>query len=90
MLDVMEEWAGRHPEFTLLAPPGRRSWSVSALIPPAGAAVPDILAGMRARGFTLTGGLGDLAERVIRVGHMGDLEPGHLEAMLAELARLGL
>jgi aspartate aminotransferase-like enzyme len=90
MLDVMEEWAGRHPGFTLLAPPGRRSWSVSALIPPPGAAVPDILAGMRARGFTLTGGLGDLAERVIRVGHMGDLEPAHLEAMLAELGRIDL
>jgi len=90
MLDVMERWAAAHPEFTLVAPAGRRSWSVSALTPPHGLAVPEVLSGMRARGFTLTGGLGDLAERVIRIGHMGDLEPAHLEAMLGELGRVGL
>jgi aspartate aminotransferase-like enzyme len=45
---------------------------------------------MRARGFTLAGGLGDLAERVIRIGHMGDLEPAHLEPMLGELGQLAL
>jgi aspartate aminotransferase-like enzyme len=45
---------------------------------------------MRVRGFALAGGLGDLADRVIRIGHMGDLEPGHLEAMLGELAGLCL
>ena len=90
MLDAMERWAGAHPEFALLAPPGRRSWSVSALTPPPGLTVPDIVTGMRARGYTLTGGLGDLAERVVRIGHMGDLEPVHLEAMLGELGRLPL
>jgi aspartate aminotransferase-like enzyme len=26
-----------------------------------------------------------LAQRVIRIGHMGDLEPPHLEGLLAEL-----
>ncbi|HEY8105225.1 MAG TPA: aminotransferase class V-fold PLP-dependent enzyme [Gemmatimonadales bacterium] len=90
MLDVMERWAGEHPEFPLLAGPGRRSWAVSALTPPPGLTVPDILTRMRVRGFALAGGLGDLADRVIRIGHMGDLEPGHLEAMLGELAGLCL
>jgi aspartate aminotransferase-like enzyme len=90
MLDVMERWVGEHPEFPLFAAPGRRSWAVSALTPPAGLPVPEILTRMRVRGFTLAGGLGDLAERVIRIGHMGDLEPGHLETMLAELAGIGL
>jgi aspartate aminotransferase-like enzyme len=41
---------------------------------------------MRARGFVLADGLGDLAGQVIRIGHMGDLGPEHLEAMLVELA----
>jgi aspartate aminotransferase-like enzyme len=90
MLDVIERWAGGHPEFSLLAPPGRRSWSVSALVPPPGLTVPAIVTGMRTRGYTLSGGLGDLAERVIRIGHMGDLEPAHLEAMLGELGRLAM
>jgi aspartate aminotransferase-like enzyme len=88
MLDVMERWAGEHPDFALLAQPGRRSWAVSALTPPAGLPVSEVLSRMRVRGFTLAGGLGDLAERVIRIGHMGDLEPGHLEAMLADLGRV--
>lgn len=90
MLDVMERWAGTHTEFPLLAGPDRRSWAVSALTPPPGLTVPEILPRMRDRGFTLAGGLGDLADRVIRIGHMGDLEPEHLEVMLAELAGLRL
>ncbi len=90
MLDVMERWACDHPEFRLLASPGRRSWAVSALTPPAGRTVPAILSYMRERGFTLSDGLGDLAERVIRIGHMGDLEPRHLEMMLDALGSLGV
>ena len=90
MLDLMERWAGEHPEFPLFAGPGRRSWAVSALTPPAGLTVPEILTRMRVRGFTLAGGLGDLAQRLIRIGHMGDLEPGHLDAMLGELAAVRL
>jgi aspartate aminotransferase-like enzyme len=45
---------------------------------------------MRERGYTLAGGLGELAERVIRVGHMGDLDRSHLERMLGELAGLAV
>ncbi len=86
MLEVMERWAEEHPAFRLLAPAGRRSWAVAALTPPAGVTVSDLLRSMRARGFTLTGGLGDLAERVIRIGHMGDLGPEQLETMLGSLA----
>jgi aspartate aminotransferase-like enzyme len=86
MLEVMEAWAERHPDFRLLAPPGRRSWAVATLTPPEGRPAPALVRAMRARGFTLAGGLGDLAERVIRIGHMGDLTPEHLSAMLTELA----
>ena len=88
MLDAMECWAEAHPDFALLASAGRRSWAVSSLTPPAMLPVPEVLRRMRARGFTLAGGLGELAERVIRVGHMGDLDRPHLERMLEELACL--
>ena len=90
MLDAMECWAEGHPEFPLLAPAGRRSWAVSSLTPPALLPVPEALRRMRERGYTLAGGLGELAERVIRVGHMGDLERSHLERMLGELAGLAV
>jgi len=40
---------------------------------------------MRARGYWLADGLGELAGQVIRIGHMGDLTPAYLESMLTEL-----
>ena len=69
----------------MLAAPGRRSWAVTSLAPSAGLSAPDILRAMRGRGFTLANGLGELAGQIIRIGHMGDLTPTHLESMLAEL-----
>jgi aspartate aminotransferase-like enzyme len=86
MLEVMEAWARSQPAFRLLAEPGRRSWAVATLSPPASVAAPDIVRAMRARGFVLADGLGDLSGQVIRIGHMGDLGPEHLETMLGELA----
>jgi aspartate aminotransferase-like enzyme len=86
MLGVMESWAAQHPEFRMLAPPGRRSWAVTTVTPPPGRPAPALIRAMRAKGFTLAGGLGDLAERVIRIGHMGDLTPPHLDVMLTHLA----
>ena len=86
MLAVMERWAAEHAEFQLIASSGRRSWAVAALIPPPDRPAPLIIRAMRAKGYTLAGGLGELAERILRIGHMGDLTPAHLELMLAELA----
>ncbi|HEU5170578.1 MAG TPA: alanine--glyoxylate aminotransferase family protein [Gemmatimonadales bacterium] len=85
MLAALERWVDAHPGWAFLAEPGRRSTAVSALTPPAGRTVPDLLRRMRERGYTLTGGLGSLADRVVRIGHMGDLTPAHLGAMLVEL-----
>jgi len=86
MLSVVERWVEGARGWRLLAEPGRRSPAVSALVPPAGTNVPLLLREMLARGFTLTGGLGSLAERIVRVGHMGDAEPAALETMLGTLA----
>jgi aspartate aminotransferase-like enzyme len=85
MLALVEAWVQATPGFDLLAPPGGRSASVSALIPPSGTAG-HLLAKMRARGFTLAGGLGALTDRLIRIGHMGDATPEALAAALAALS----
>ncbi len=82
MLDLVERWVDATPGWSLLAEAGRRSAAVSALVPPAGADAAGILRGMRASGFTLAGGLGALAERLIRIGHMGDATSAALETML--------
>ncbi len=86
MLALVERWVDAAPGWSFLAGTGRRSAAVSALVPPAGASVSGILREMRARGFTLAGGLGSLAERVIRIGHMGDATPAALATMLTALS----
>jgi aspartate aminotransferase-like enzyme len=86
LLTSMERWVAEHPGFAFLAPPGRRSWAVSALTLPAGRSVSAALGRMRSRGWLLTGGLDELADEVVRVGHMGDVQATGLEAMLADLA----
>ncbi|HTC24213.1 MAG TPA: aminotransferase class V-fold PLP-dependent enzyme [Gemmatimonadales bacterium] len=88
MLDVLERWAESHPEFPIMAAPGRRSWAVSALTPPARLPVREVRARLWERGFTVAGGLGDLAEVVLRIGHMGDLKPTDVDILLRELALL--
>ena len=88
MLALVEEWVSGAAGFELLAVSGRRSPAVSALVPPPGLAVVEILRGMRARGFTLAGGLGPLTERVLRIGHMGDATPRALATMLAVLGEV--
>jgi aspartate aminotransferase-like enzyme len=90
MLHVMEGWADATPAFQLLASPGRRSWAVAALFPPPHRPAPDLIRVMQTRGFTLANGLGELAGRIIRIGHMGDLCPEHLATMLKELADVAM
>lgn len=85
MLSVVERWVGGARNWDFLAPSGRRSPAVSALVPPAGTVVRRLLDAMQARGFTLTGGLGGLSDSVIRIGHMGDATPAALETMLQAL-----
>jgi aspartate aminotransferase-like enzyme len=88
MLALVEEWLADAPGWRLLAEPGRRSAAVSALLPAAPLRVGELLRAMRARGFTLAGGLGTLADRIVRIGHMGDATPAALHAMLRVLGQV--
>jgi aspartate aminotransferase-like enzyme len=88
MLAVVERWVASRQGWEFLASVGRRSPSVSALVPPAGTEVRRLLREMQAGGFTLTGGLGELSDAIVRIGHMGDLGPAAVETMLDALGRL--
>lgn len=86
MRGIMEIWCDRHADFPLLARPGRRSATVSTLRVPQGRGAPDIVARLGARGYAVATGLEPLTDTVLRIGHMGDLQPSHLEGLLAELS----
>ncbi|MCK5488402.1 MAG: alanine--glyoxylate aminotransferase family protein, partial [Gemmatimonadetes bacterium] len=71
--------------FSVLAPEGYRSPTVTAVNLPDGLSGPEIVAAARARGFTLAPGYGKLKPSTIRIGHMGDHTMAELEAILAVL-----
>jgi aspartate aminotransferase-like enzyme len=72
--------------FSYLPPPDRRSWTVSCLRVPEGVGGRDLVAAMRAAGWTIGSGYGDLKQSTIRIGHMGDHTPERLGQLLDDLA----
>ena len=60
--------------------------TVTAIELPQGKRSGDIVAALEARDWLIASGLAPNVDRLIRIGHMGDLEPVHLEGLLGELA----
>lgn len=73
-------------DFSVLAPAGYRSPTVTAIRLPEGYHGPEIVAELAARGITIAPGYGKLKAGAIRIGHMGDHTPAELEVVLAEVA----
>jgi aspartate aminotransferase-like enzyme len=77
MRDATIDWvhavsARRDIDLTVVAPPGSRSPTVTAVRLPPGVASKEVTAAVRARNFVIGGGNGALKETTIRIGHMGD------------------
>ena len=70
--------------FGILARDGYRSPTVTAVTLPPPLRGGEIVSALAARGFTIATGYGDLKQRCIRIGHMGDHTVDELEALLAE------
>jgi aspartate aminotransferase-like enzyme len=70
----------------ILAPDGARSPTVTALTMPPGIDGRLVVKAVARRGYVIGGGYGTLAERSIRVGHMGDHTVGTLEGCLGGVA----
>lgn len=88
MLETMERWIAAHDQVRLMAPAGRRSPAISSLLLPESHPPAGVLQSLAERGYLVGGALDHRHGPVIRIGHMGDLEPVHLEALLAELEQL--
>ena len=87
MAKLTAEWAAARG-LRLLAREGRRSPTVTAIELPEGRKSGDLVAALEAKDWLIASGLVPSVDRLIRIGHMGDLEPVHLEALLAELSAL--
>jgi aspartate aminotransferase-like enzyme len=88
MLRMMERWVERHPGWSFFAPEGLRAWTVSALQPPEGITGRQVAAAVAKHGYTIGTGLDQMADRMIRIGHMGDLGRGHFEGLLGVVGAL--
>ncbi|MCL7971117.1 MAG: hypothetical protein M8866_03360, partial [marine benthic group bacterium] len=72
-------------EFSVLAPEGYRSPTVTSIELPEGLSGPGIVGAAAARGYTLAPGYGKLKPTTIRIGHMGDHTLRELEDLLSVL-----
>jgi predicted phosphoserine aminotransferase len=72
------------PGFGVLAREGYRSPTVTAVTLPAGARGGDVVQALSKRGYTIATGYGELKQRCIRIGHMGDHTIDELNRLLGE------
>jgi len=81
------EWAAaRGCEYASAA--NARSVTVSCLKPPAGVDPQAIVKELAQRGYTIGGGYGDWKPTTFRIGHMGEVREGDLEALLVEIDQI--
>jgi aspartate aminotransferase-like enzyme len=86
--DWVEEQRGKGHDLRVLAPEGYRSPAVTCISAPAGKTGPQIVSAMKARGFVITPGYGDLKDAMIRIGHMGEHTVGELDVLLDALSEV--
>ena len=84
LASIAARWCDDQPGCALLAPPGRRSWTVSAIR--TGTSAPAVVERLARDGWSVAPGLPPLRDSVVRVGHMGEVQPADLERLLEALA----
>ena len=88
MAERCQRWVEEHGPrwgFSLFAPEGCRSPTVTCIRVDGDVAGPEIVKRLKARGWTIGGGYGPLKDTTIRIGHMGDHTVSGLDALLAEI-----
>jgi aspartate aminotransferase-like enzyme len=90
MRDATIEWVQgvsmrRGVDLNIVAPEGTRSPTVTVVSVPKGMRGPDVCEAVKARGFTIGSGYGDLKESTFRIGHMGDHTLDELNEVLDTL-----
>lgn len=83
-----EEMPDRGLDLGVLAPPGRRSPTVTCVTLPGGIRGSDVASGLAERGWTVGTGYGKLKDGAIRIGHMGEHTPEELEGLLEAAAEV--
>ncbi len=78
----VKEWAEQEPGVSLVGREGYHSPTVSVLRLPERVVAREFIGAVASGGFQIASGLEPLADRHVRIGHMGDLQLEHLDALL--------
>lgn len=85
MRERVEQWVTRHGGCEIWAPEGRRSNSVTALQLRPRRSARAVAAELAELGWTVATGMLEDEDRIIRIGHMGDLQLAQLDGLLEAL-----
>jgi aspartate aminotransferase-like enzyme len=88
MRERVEAWVARHGRCGIMAPAGRRSDTVTALTLRPDLSATAVARTLAADGWQVAIGIEADEERLIRIGHMGDLRPEQLDQLLAKIEPL--
>jgi aspartate aminotransferase-like enzyme len=88
MREHVEAWVAHHGRCGILAPAGRRSDTVTALTLRPDLSATAVARTLASQGWRVAVGIEADEERLIRIGHMGDVEPGQLAELLAAIEPL--
>jgi aspartate aminotransferase-like enzyme len=87
-IDWVEKARADGIDVDLFAAEGHRSPTITCISLPEGVSGPEVVAAMRERGWVIGGGYSRLKETTIRIGHMGDHDPGVLAELLESLGQV--
>jgi aspartate aminotransferase-like enzyme len=82
MREMVDSWVAGHGRCGIMAPAGRRADTVTALTLAPGRSAIAAAATLAAAGWQVSVGIEEDEDRVLRIGHMGDLQPEQLLPLL--------
>jgi aspartate aminotransferase-like enzyme len=88
MREMVEQWVESHGRCGILAPPGRRADTVTALTLAPERSAQAIAVTLREQGWEIAVGIEPDQDRLLRIGHMGDLLPEQLARLLPAIETL--
>ncbi|MFN3928488.1 MAG: pyridoxal-phosphate-dependent aminotransferase family protein [Thermoflexus sp.] len=83
MAERVQVWAAER--FGLFAEENYRSWTLTCVANTQGIDVGALNEFLRARGKIISSGYGPLKGKTFRIAHMGEIQPHHIEALLADI-----
>jgi aspartate aminotransferase-like enzyme len=85
---AVERWVGSRRDVSLLAQPDRRSATVSCLVLPATHPGTVLVQRLAEEGWQVAPGAAPEPDRLLRIGHMGELEEAELEELLEAVGKV--